>query len=72
MINCKDESTFEWIKHCVLATACVDNPNAHPNNIICTIKNTKLFIPIVTLSEKYNPKLSKPLSKGFERSVSWN
>ena len=32
----------------------------------------KLLVPVVTLSIKGNQKLSKILSKGFERSVYWN
>ena len=41
------------------------------NNIIniFTIKETKLYVPAVTLSAKDNQKLQKLLSKGFERSV---
>ena len=33
------------------------------NNIIFTIKDTKLYVPVVTLSVKRNQKLSKLLSK---------
>ena len=40
--------------------------------IIFTIKYTKLYVPVVTLSAKDNQKLSKLFSKGFERSVYWN
>ena len=36
------------------------------------IKDTKLFITDVTLSEKDKQKISKRLSKEFERSVYWN
>ena len=49
-----------------------DNTNANPNNIIFTIKDTKLYVLVVTLSAKDNQKLSKVLRKGFERSVYWN
>ena len=48
------------------------NDNDKGNNIIFTIKDTKLYVPIVTLSARDNEKLSKLLSKGFERSVYWN
>ena len=48
------------------------NDNDRANNIIFTIKDTKLYVPIVTLSARDNEKLSKLLSKGFERSVYWN
>ena len=46
-----------------------DNVNGNDSdNIIFTIKDTKL----VTLSARGNRKLSKLLSKVFERSVYWN
>ena len=48
------------------------NDNANSNNIIFTIKNAKLYAPIVTLSARDNRKLSKLLSKGSDRSVYWN
>ena len=37
-------------KHCVIASAGVDNVNANDGNIIFTIKDTKLHVPVVTLS----------------------
>ena len=40
--------------------------------LIFTISDTKLHVPVVTLSPRDNQKLSKLLSKGFERSVYWN
>ena len=40
--------------------------DANANNIIFTIKDIKLYVPIVTLSAKENQKLWKLLSKGFE------
>ena len=50
----------------------IDKTNANSNNIFFTIKDTTLYVPIVTLSVRGNQKLSKLLSKGFERSVYWN
>ena len=49
-----------------------DNNNAYSNNIIFTIKDTKLSISVVTLWTRDNQKLSKRLGKGFERSAYWN
>ena len=40
--------------------------------IIFTIKETKLYVPIVTLSGKDKQEVSELLSKRFERSVYWN
>ena len=72
LINCKVELKLKWTKHCVLSTVGADNDNANPRNIIFTIKDTKLYVSVVTLSEKDNPKLSNLRSKGFEISVYWN
>ena len=72
LINCKVEVKLKRTKYCVFSRAGNDNVNDNDNNIIFTIKNTKLYVPIVTLSAKDNQKLSKLLSKGFERSVYCN
>ena len=72
LINCKVELKLKWTKYCVLFAAEVDNNDTNSNNIIFIIKDTKLYVPVVTLSAKDNQKLSKLLSKRFERSVYWN
>ena len=47
-----------------------DRDNAKVNNIIFTIKDTKLYVSVVTLSEiRDGQQLSKILSKRFKRSV---
>ena len=61
-------------KDCVLSAAGVDKFNGtdDDDNIVFTIKDTKLYIPAVTLSARDNQKLSKVLCKRLERSVYWN
>ena len=49
-----------------------DNHDVNPNNITFTIKDTKLYVPVIILSTKGNQNLSKLLRKGFEVSVYWN
>ena len=46
-----------------------DNANSNRDNIIFTINDTELYVPVVTLSAKDNQKVTKLLSKKFERSV---
>ena len=48
------------------------NGNNDDNNTFFTIKYTKLYVPVVTLSARDNQKLSKLVTKGFGRSVYWN
>ena len=69
LINCKVELKLKWTKYCVLSAVGNDNNDANSNNIIFIIKDTKLYVPVVTLSAKSNQKLTKLLSKGFERSL---
>ena len=49
-----------------------DNNNAFSNNIIFTIKKAKLYVTVETFSARDNQKLSKFLSKEFERLGYWN
>ena len=49
-----------------------DNTNDNRDNITFTIKDTDLYVSVITLSGKDDQKLSKILSKRFERSVYWS
>ena len=72
LINCKEELNLYWSKHCVLSADNNDNDNDNDINFILIIAETKFYVSVVTLSAKDNQKLSKLLSKGFERSVYLN
>ena len=54
-----------------LAIAANDKDDTNYDNIIFTIKDTKLLIPVVTLPVKDNQKLSRLLSKGFVIVSEW-
>ena len=70
--NCKVELKLKWSNYYGLSAAGNDKANSNDDNIVFTIKETKLYAPVLTLSTKDNQKLTKLLSKGFERSVYWN
>ena len=75
LINCKVKLKLKWTKYCVLSVAGNENninEDAKANNIIFAINDTKLYVPVVTLSARDNQKLSRFFSKGLERSVYWN
>ena len=77
LINCKVELKLKWTKYCALSAAGNDNESdddndINANNIIFTIKNTKVSVSVVILSARGNQRLSKLLNKVFERSVYWN
>ena len=49
LINWKVEFKLKWTKYCVLSIGGTDNVNGNndENNIIFTIKDTKLYVPVV-------------------------
>ena len=57
-ISCKIGIKLTWTKYCVLFANGADNTDANPDNIIFTIKDTKLYVLGVTSSAKDNQKLS--------------
>ena len=63
LINCKIHLELNWSKDCVMSTIAATT---------FKITNTKLYVPIVTLSSKDNAKLVKLLEDGFNRPVYWN
>ena len=52
LINCKVELKRRCSKHFVLSVGGTDNINGnnYDNNIVSTIKDTKLYVPVVALS----------------------
>ena len=36
------------------------------------ITDTKLYVPVITLSTQDNAKLLKKLKSGFKRTINWN
>ena len=63
LINCNIHLKLNWNKDCVMSTIA---------DTTLKITNTKLYVPIVTLSSKDNVKLVKLLEKGFKRPDCWN
>ena len=74
LINCKIELSLGWIEICVLTSAPVGaNADATgSDSAFFKTTDTKLCVPIVTLSAEDNAKLSKLLSKGFKKPIYWN
>ena len=68
LVNCKIDLELTWHKDCMISSA-----NAAAGQVVSfMITNTKLYVPIVTLSTKDNNNLTKQLSDGFKRSIYWN
>ena len=73
LINCKIKLNLTWKKECVLST---DNDAAAvanaANNPVFIINDTKLYVPVVTLSKEDNKDFIDQQNKGFQRSIYWN
>ena len=70
LINSEVEIILTWSKNFVLADITVAN-NA-PTGLEFHIKDTKLYVPLVTLSKENDIKLLEQLKSGFERTIKWN
>ena len=70
LINCKIKLNLTWKKECVLST---DNDAADDDdNPVFIINDTKLYVPVVTLSKEDNKDFIEQQNKGFQRSIYWN
>ena len=71
LINCKIKLNLTWKKECVLST--LDDDAANPeNNAVFVINDTKLYVPVVTLSKEDKKDFIEHQNKGFQRSIYWN
>ena len=70
MINCEVELILTWSKNCALADMTVaNNP---PTGLEFRITDTKLYVPVVTLSKENNIKLLEKLKSGFKKIIKWS
>ena len=71
MFNCEVELILTRSKNCVLADTTVNalaNPAiVAPTELKFEITNTKLYVPIVTLSKENDIKLLEQLKTGFKK-----
>ena len=44
----------------------------NPENATFQITDTKLYVPVVTLSKENDIKLLEQLKTGFKRTITWN
>ena len=64
LVNCKNNLILTWSSTCVIT-------NSTGAGTFKT-RDTKLYVPVVTLSTQDNSKLLQLLKSGFKRIVSWN
>ena len=64
LINCEVQLILTWSKDCVVTSSESEGK--------FTITETKLYVPVVTLSMQDNAKLLQQLKSGFKRTINWN
>ena len=64
LINCEVELILTWSKNCVISPA--------TGEIKFAITETKIYVPVVTLSTEDNAKLLQQLKSNFKRKINWN
>ena len=64
LINCEVNLILTWSKGCIITNSTDERKFA--------IIETKLYVPVVSLSTKDNEKLLQQLKSGFKKTVSWN
>ena len=64
LINCKIKLNLTWKKECVLSTG--------DGEAVFIINDTKLYVPVVTLSKEDNKDFIEQQNKRFQRSIYWN
>ena len=64
LINCEINLILTWSSTCVITNSTGAGRFA--------ITNTKLYVPVITLSTQDNAKLFQQLKSDFTRIVNWN
>ena len=67
LINCEVNLILTWSSTCVIVSAINVNQAA-----TFAITDTKLYVPVVTLSTQENTKFFQQLKSGFKRVINWN
>ena len=78
LTNCEVSLILTWSRKCVITSMkrrIITNTrqrDTSPTNATFQITDTKLYVPIVTLSTENNKRLLEQLRTGFKRTINWN
>ena len=64
LIDCEFNLILTWSKDCVITNSTGAGK--------FKIKDTKRYVPVVSLSTQDNAKLLQQLKSGFRRTINWN
>ena len=66
LINSESNLILTWPENCVISNAAVSQATTF------SITDTKLYVPVVILSNEDNAIILQQLKSGFKRTVNWN
>ena len=76
LIKCEIELILTWSKNCVFAymsaNAATNSAIIAPTGLEFELKETKLYVLVVTLSKENDTKLLEQLKSAFKRTIKWN
>ena len=79
LVNCEVSLALSWSETCVITSmekrilvAGQPNRGNSAESATFKIKDTKLYVPVVTLSAENDSKLLEQLKTGFKRTIKWN
>ena len=82
LVNCEVELILTLLKNCVLIDKSTRDADYNANLAVHKIDNpkdakfkitdTKLYVPVITLSKQNDIKLLEQLKLGFKRTIKWN
>ena len=77
LINCEVSLILYWSRECVITSMerrvlANTRRDTSPRNATFQITDTKLYVPVVTLSTKNYKRRLEQLRTGFKRTIKWN
>ena len=82
LINCEINLILLWSENCVLTSKATREAAPDANRAVAAIDNlsnatfqitdTKMYVPVVTLSTENEKRLLEQLRTGFKRTIKWN
>ena len=77
LINCEVSLILTWSKECVITSMEIKvitntRRDTSPTNATFEIKDTKLYVPVITLSTEIDKTFLEKLRAGLKRTIKWN
>ena len=66
LINCEFNLILTWSANCVISNSATNQATTF------AITDTRLYVPVITLSTHNDAKILQQLKSGFKRIINWN